>query len=69
MNNKSEKGDVSMIGNYIRGRAYPHRSAEGIEKGRAEERFSNARKMKAKGVDSAIISDITGLTQEEIEKL
>lgn len=43
--------------------------AEGIEKGRAEERFSNARKMKAKGVDSAIISDITGLPQEEIEKL
>lgn len=42
---------------------------EGIEKGRIEERFSNARKMKAKGIDATIISDVTGLTLEEIQKL
>ncbi len=61
------------------GRAEGH--AEGIEKGRAEgraegieegiekERFSNALKMKAKGLDTAIISDITGLSCEEIDRL
>ena len=43
--------------------------AEGIEQGREEERFSNARKMKAKGLDPAIISDITGLSREEIDRL
>ena len=42
---------------------------EGLEKGRVEERFSTARKMKAKGLDNAIISDITGLSSEEIDKL
>lgn len=42
---------------------------EGLEKGREEERLSNARKMKEKGLDYAIISDITGLTPEEIDKL
>lgn len=42
---------------------------KGLEKGREEERLSNARKMKEKGLDYAMISDITGLTPEEIDKL
>ena len=42
---------------------------EGIEKGREEERFATARKMKAKGLDNAIISDVTGLSSEEIDRL
>lgn len=42
---------------------------EGIEEGRMEERLTTARKMKAKGLDSATISDVTGLSREDIEKL
>lgn len=42
---------------------------EGREEGRMEERRSTARKMKAKGLDSDTISDVTGLSCEDIEKL
>lgn len=42
---------------------------EGRMEGRMEERISNARKMKAKGLDTAVISDITGLSNEEIDGL
>lgn len=42
---------------------------EGKMEGRMEERISNARKMKAKGLDTAVISDITGLSNEEIDGL
>ena len=42
---------------------------KGIEKGRAEERMGNARKMKAKGYATEDIADITGLTAEEVEAL
>ena len=38
---------------------------EGIE----QERLSNARKMKNKGLDSTMIADITGLSLDEIAKL
>lgn len=43
--------------------------AEGREEGRADEKKESARKMKAKGLDSALISEITGLEEAEIEKL
>lgn len=42
---------------------------EGRIEGREEERLSNARKMKDKGLDYTIIADITGLTVEEISNL
>lgn len=42
---------------------------EGLEEGMEKERLSNARRMKEKGLDAALIADITGLTREEIEKL
>ena len=42
---------------------------KGREEGREEERLSNALKMKAKGLDYETISDITGLSIQEIEKL
>lgn len=45
------------------------RGFEKGRKGREEERLSNARKMKEKGLDYTLISDITGLAIEEIEKL
>ena len=54
---------VAIEGGYKRGRA------EGREEGRAEERIVNARKMKAKGFPIEDISDITGLTIEEIAAL
>lgn len=41
----------------------------GLEEGMEKERLSNARRMKEKGLDAALIADITGLTREEIEKL
>jgi len=43
--------------------------AEGLEKGRAEEKIQNARNFKALGVSVDIIMKATGLTIEEIEKL
>ncbi len=42
---------------------------EGRAEGRADEKKEAARKMKAKGLDSALISEITGLEEAEIEKL
>ena len=43
--------------------------AEGLAEGRAEERLQNARSMKSLGVSPAIISQVTGLSLEEIEGL
>ena len=42
---------------------------EGIEKGREEERRETVAKLKALGITPAIISQATGLSEEEIEKL
>lgn len=39
------------------------------DKGREEERIDNVRKMKSLGVDAAIISQVTGLTVEQIEAI
>lgn len=43
--------------------------AEGRAEGKAEERLNNARKMKAAGLDYALISQITDLSIEEIAAL
>ena len=42
---------------------------QGIEHGKAEEKLSIAKKLKQTGMDIKQISEITGLTEEEIEKL
>ena len=42
---------------------------KGMEKGMAEANFKNARKMKSKGFSVEDISDITGLTPEEIASI
>lgn len=42
---------------------------EGIKEGIEKERFSNARKMKDKGLDYAMIADITGLSIDQIARL
>jgi predicted transposase/invertase (TIGR01784 family) len=36
------------------------------QKGRKEERYENARKMKAKGLDLALIAEISDLTEAEL---
>ena len=43
--------------------------AKGLEEGRAKERLDNAHRMKSLGVSFDIISQVTGLAPEEIEKL
>ncbi|HIR95480.1 MAG TPA: Rpn family recombination-promoting nuclease/putative transposase, partial [Candidatus Coprenecus stercorigallinarum] len=42
---------------------------QGLEQGQQEERIRNARGMKAKGIPVEVISEITGLTTEEVGKL
>ena len=43
--------------------------AEGRAEGRTEERLKNAKAMKRKGIATNMIAEITGLDEEEIEKL
>lgn len=43
--------------------------AEGLAEGRTEERLKNAKAMKRKGIATNMIAEITGLDEEEIEKL
>lgn len=43
--------------------------AEGIAKGRMEQNIANARSMKLTGLDYEIISQVTGLSKDEIDKL
>ena len=52
----------------LRSNIYTERE-EGRWEGREEERMANARKMKMKVLDNQLISDITGLTIDEIDKL
>ena len=42
---------------------------QGIQQGIAQTNLDNARKMKAHGADTEFISQVTGLTHEEIERL
>ncbi len=43
--------------------------AEGIAKGRMEQNIANSRSMKLAGLDYEIISQVTGLSKDEIDKL
>lgn len=52
----------------LRSNIYTERE-EGRWEGREEERIANARKMKLKGLDNMMISDITGPSIEEVDKL
>jgi DNA repair protein RadC len=42
---------------------------EGVEEGRKMEKIEMAKKLKEKGIDIAVISETSGLSKEEIEKL
>ena len=69
----------TMKTSYDKGRAKGHAQGraegraeglvEGEAKGRTEERMANARRMKELGIDRSVISQVTGLTVEEIETL
>lgn len=59
--------DTAKLEGLIEGREEGRK--QGIEQGIEQERLSNARKMKDKGLDYETIADITGLSAEEIEKL
>lgn len=48
---------------------YLARTEQGLAKGRAEKAIEDATKLKAAGVAPDIISQCTGLTLEEVEKL
>ena len=63
--------DTAKLEGRIEGRAegLAEGRAEGLAEGRAEERLQNARSMKSLGVSPAIISQVTGLSLEEIEGL
>ena len=54
-------------GSFNKGRA--EGEAIGLEKGVQKEKIDNARKMKECGIDIHIISTVTGLSADEIEKL
>ena len=43
--------------------------AKGIAEGRMEQNIANARSMKLAGLDYEIISQVTGLSKDEIDKL
>ena len=43
--------------------------AEGLEEGRAATNLDHARKMKSMGIDIKMIAEITGLSEEDIEKV
>jgi predicted transposase/invertase (TIGR01784 family) len=48
---------------------YTEGRAEGMEKGMVTANRENAKKMKALGLSSDVIAQVTGLTAEEIEGL
>ena len=63
-NKGREEGEAIGL---VKGRA--EGEAIGLEKGVQKEKIDNARKMKECGVDIHIISTVTGLSADEIEKL
>ena len=42
---------------------------EGLERGRHEERLELVRKMLTKGLPLAVVSDVTGLSSEELDAM
>lgn len=60
-------GDYENIINTAREEAERIGLAEGLAKGRAEERADNIRKMLAAGIPAATIADALGITVEECE--
>ena len=53
----------------IRNMAYREGEQKGKEAGRMEKEIEIAKKMKAKGMDTSIIVELTGLTVEQVEAI
>ncbi|MEQ8998948.1 MAG: Rpn family recombination-promoting nuclease/putative transposase [Coleofasciculus sp. B1-GNL1-01] len=69
---ENRRYEVSMIeGSRSEGRleGIEEGRLEGIEKGKQQEKINVARKLKQKGTDLDTITEITGLSRKEIEKL
>ena len=70
---KKNNGSIRMIQNDVLGNArmegHAEGKAEGRAEGRAEEKSELARKMMKCGMDMEQISQITGLSLEQIKKL
>ena len=62
-------GDFDNIINTAAEEAHAAGKAEGLEQGRLQANMQNAKNLKALGVPVEIISQGTGLSIEEIEKL
>lgn len=54
---------------YARNEGRAEGRAEGLAEGERNERLKNARAMKARGFSSDVIADITGLTEDEVDRL
>ena len=63
------KSDIVSISNSQFNKGMKKGMEKGIEKGREEESFNTARRMKKARCEVSFIMEMTGLTQEEIEKL
>jgi predicted transposase/invertase (TIGR01784 family) len=66
---KDEQMILNSIKSDAREEGHAEGRAEGLVEGRAEEKLETARKMKEKGIALSLISEITSLSLEEIEKL
>ena len=65
----SAEEDAKKIKKSLRSQYRREALAEGISIGEENKSIEVAKKLKEKGVDINIISDSTGLTEEEIEKI
>ena len=64
----AERKRISEMNTYRRiGRDQGY--AEGLEKGKVQERMANARKMKELGLDIALICQVTGLSEQQVLEL
>lgn len=70
--NASNKKDEEYIENTLKNTTeglYMSLAKKYVEEGRKEEKIETARKMKKEGFDIKLISKLTGLSEEEIQKL
>ena len=65
----SAEEDNRKIENSLKSQYKREGLEEGIEQGTRLAKLESAKKMKEKGIDNSVISEVTGLTIEEINKL
>ena len=65
----SAEEDNRKIENSLKSQYRREGLEEGIEQGTRLAKLEDAKKMKEKGIDNSVISEVTGLTIKEIENL